>query len=276
MRTPHLPLLLATPLVAVSFVLSGVAPTHAGGPDEQGVPPTELLGDGTGPGFVSLPGQSMIQVSEFGLRYISGQQNSRLTITEVEDGRLRYADLGTSAWKSLPTECRAETVVTGISAVCSVPEKFADAASMFLEVWPRLGNDRVNGSTLPARYRMWVLADAGNDVVQTGAGDDFVNGAQNADRIRSGGGDDWVRSGKASDKVWGGDGDDYITGLESDDLLYGEAGDDQVYGGPGNDEIWTGDGTDRANGGPGADKAMADRSDRWTDCESVEMVAPSP
>ena len=43
-------------------------------------------------------------------------------------------------------------------------------------MWPRLGDDRVDASTLPDSVAMTVLGDAGDDVVLFGGGPDFFNG----------------------------------------------------------------------------------------------------
>jgi Ca2+-binding RTX toxin-like protein len=99
---------------------------------------------------------------------------------------------------------------------------------MFLEVWPRLGHDFVDGSTLPATLRLWVLADAGNDTVYGGAGDDFVNGAHDTDRVWGGAGNDWVRGGSGNDRLYGGTGNDRLLGQDGADVVRGGAGVDRV------------------------------------------------
>ena len=93
--------------------------------------------------------------------------------------------------------------------MCSVPPRFR-GKRMFVQVWPRLGHDYVDGRTLSRHFRLWVLADAGNDVVYGGAGADFVNGAKGNDRVWGGAGHDWLRGGPGADKLHGGPGKDRI------------------------------------------------------------------
>ncbi len=235
----------------------------------QADPPTELLGDGGTP--IPLKNAAMILKTTDGLRYIAGQQDSNLTITEV-DGKLLYVDTGTRELRSIPALCIEQPATKGIAVLCRIPAKFVDADEMFLEVWPRLGDDVIDGSTLPAKFRMWVLADAGADVVHTGAGNDFINGAQNNDRVWSGDGDDWIRTGIGNDRLWGGPGHDRLVGLDGNDSLHGEDGNDLVEGGNGSDLLYTNAGEDVAKCGAGNDTARVDGDDQAKQCESVVLL----
>ncbi|HZJ05934.1 MAG TPA: calcium-binding protein [Nocardioidaceae bacterium] len=232
----------------------------------QALPPTELTGDG-GP-VTPLKNAAMITKTDVGYRYIAGQQNSRLTITTV-DGKLRYVDKGTRELRKIPKSCSRQAVSKGISALCNIPAKFGGGNKMFLEVWPRLGDDFVDGSTLTATFRLWVLGDRGDDTVLGGDGDDFVNGAQDNDKAWGGAGDDWIRTGKGNDKLWGGAGDDKLVGVHGNDVIYGGDGDDRVGGGPGRDVLWGDAGQDFVACGGGRDRAHIDGSDRTSKCESV-------
>jgi serralysin len=229
-------------------------------------PPTELLGDG-GP-VIPLKNAAMIVITPGGYRYIAGQQNSHLTIT-VADGKLLYVDTGTAELRHIPWSCSRRSVPKGISALCKVPAKYDDGNRMFLEVWPRLGDDVVDGSTLAAMFRLWVLADAGSDTVYGGDGDDFVNGAQDDDKAWGGAGNDWIRTGIGNDELWGGTGDDKLVGLDGRDKIHGGDGNDSVGGGSGNDVLWAGAGQDAVACGGGYDYAYIDESDRTSECESL-------
>ena len=192
-----------TCLAVTCLTLTGPAPAQA-----EDLPPLML-----GPGDAQVHGikdQALIRTSTFGYVFIAGQQHSRLVVTYLEDSdRLRYRDLGTAELTTIPESCEQEAVGHGISVVCAVPERFDDEP-MFVQVWPRLGNDHVDAHTLPDRFRLWVLADAGADVVRCGEGDCFVNGALGNDRIFGGVGDDWLRSGPGVNRVVGGGGADRI------------------------------------------------------------------
>lgn len=251
-------------LVVAAFATATTSMTSVAHADYQ--PPTELLGD-NGPA-IPLKNAAMIVRTEGGYRYMAGQQNSHLTIT-MANGKLLYVDTGTLELRDIPRTCSRQSVAQGIAALCKIPAKF-DGSKMFLEVWPRLGNDVVDGSTLSANFRLWVLADAGFDTVYAGAGDDFVNGAQDGDRVWGGAGNDWIRTGLGNDRLWGGPGDDQLVGVYNRDRIHGGKGNDRVGGGPGNDVLFAGEGTDFVICGGGADSAHADQADRIThDCESV-------
>lgn len=186
----------------------GSAPALARG-HHRGTP-TTYLGPGAA-GVHDMGKKAIIRMSKHGYVYIAGKQSSHLRVTFNNVHRtLRYRDTHTQRFKSLANGCRREHVKTGVSAVCKVPHRF-DGHRMFVQVWPRLGNDYVDGHTLPARFRLWVLADAGNDVVKCGPGADFVNGAKGNDRITGGAGRDWLRAGPGHDRVQGGAGHDRVT-----------------------------------------------------------------
>jgi serralysin len=189
--------------------------------------PPMMLGPGDAQ-VHNIKDEALIRWSKWGFVYIAGQQDSRLEITFDEDANtLRYADKGTKELGTIPERCDSEKVDTGISVVCTIPEKFDDK-KMFVQVWPRLGNDRVDGRTLPSRFRLWALVDAGKDVVRGGAGDDFVNGAKDADRVYGGEGDDFLRTGPGDDQLWGDDGADRLSCAENNDVAYSD-GYDSFY-----------------------------------------------
>ena len=207
------------------LVLTACAATTSMTPSAQALPPTELVGNSGA--VVPLKNAAMIDRTANGYRYRAGQQNSHLTITKV-GGKLLYRDTGTRELRGIPRSCSRRSVPTGIAALCTIPAAFDAGNRMFVEVWPRLGNDFVDGSTLPASLRLWVLADAGNDTVLGGAGDDFVNGAQNTDRVWGGAGNDWIRGGIGNDRLYGGAGNDRLLGQDGADLVRGGAGTDSV------------------------------------------------
>ncbi len=260
-------LLLAPLLVALVVV---VPPADAERPVARGDghgahPVTELVGQFPLPKLRTR--QVHLSIDRWGYRFQGGGVGNDLTITEV-DGGLRYVDRAARGWKALPSTCRTVRVPRGVGAQCRIPAQFRDRR-MFLEVWPRLGDDRVDGSTLSGRYRMWVLTDAGDDTVRMGAGADFANGAFDDDTISGGGGADWVRAGIGRNRVSGGAGDDELAGGDDRDTVSGGPGRDQVYGGSGNDLLRGDDGPDTIGGGPGRDVAVRDATDRVFDCEVV-------
>lgn len=232
----------------------------------QALPPTELMGD-RGP-VIPLKDGAMLTRSDWGYRYRAGQQDSNLTVT-YDDGRLLYVDTGTKELRKLAGSCRRVDVDRGIAASCKIPDKFSGDKKMFLEIWPRLGDDTVDAHTLGSKFRLWALMDDGKDTVYAGAGDDFVNGAMGVDKIVGGTGDDWLRAGTENDDVWGGDGNDKIVGGDQADAIHGGSGNDWLGGGNGNDSIWAEIGRDVLSCGSGGDGAHGDGDDRFSACESV-------
>jgi hypothetical protein len=197
--------LLAVLVSFVTVVAVGAGPASAGGH-----PPT-MLGPGDA-GVSDIGGRAVIRYSKYGPVYIAGQHNTHLRIVHVKHKHsLRFRDTRTGRIKgSLPDRCYKEKVEQGISVVCKIPPRFR-GNRMFVQVWPRLGNDYVDGRDLSRHFRLWVLTDAGNDVVHGGAGADFVNGAKGADRAWGGPGRDWLRGGPGADMLNGGSGQDRIS-----------------------------------------------------------------
>jgi len=90
----------------------------------------------------------------------------------------------------------------------------------------------------------------------TADGNDTITGNDVSNSIRSGGGDDIVNSGKGNDWVYAGEGNDTINGGEGDDVIHDSEGDDIVNGGNGNDTLWNGAGNDIVNTGNGSDNVI--------------------
>ena len=214
---------------------------------------------------IPLKNEAIINPTARGYLYRAGQQDSQLTISRA-DGRLRFADRGTTEWKWLPRACRAEKVDQGVAATCRIPSVLQ--APMLLEVWPRLGDDVVDTTALRRRFDVAVLGDRGNDVVRLGAGDDFVNGAQGRDRTYGGRGRDWLRTGDSRDVVDGGKGADHLVGVAGNDRVYGRGGDDRIGGDDGDDVLVGGTGADFVVCGLGRDDAWVDPQDRLVGCEA--------
>jgi Ca2+-binding RTX toxin-like protein len=217
---------LAALSVAVTLVLT--PGTSAAQPSGYGpsAPFDDALMGNDGP-VEPLTNQAKIVRTDHGYRYTAGRQHSNLTVT-VGHGKLRFHDSGTSSWKSLPGACTSKPA-RGVAAHCAVPTGASRTRPLLLEIRPRLGNDRVDGRTLPAAFEMAVLADAGYDIVRTGAGKDFVNGAHHRDRIYAGAGNDWVRGGTGNDRLRGQAGHDYLVGQDGRDDIEGGPGRDRIY-----------------------------------------------
>lgn len=196
--------LMSTVVLAAVLAVSPAAPAGAD------TPPKKL-----GPGDAKVHdvgGTAIIRWSKWGYVYISGKQHNRLRIRYIEKlDAIRFRDKGgTHSVRSMPgKKCDKKKMKRGIQVTCKIPPKFENRR-MFVQVWPRLGNDVVDARDLPAKFRLWALMDAGNDVVWGGHGDDFVNAAFDNDVVHLGKGDDWVRGGPGHDRLYGGPGKDRV------------------------------------------------------------------
>ena len=219
-------------------------------------------------GVIPLKNAAMIEKLSHGYRWTSGQQDGHLKVTRVSGGVKFRETHGTREIRSLPSSCHRVKVRGGVAAVCRVSSA-SPSNPMRLELVGRLGNDVIDGRTLSASFKMYVLADAGKDVVYGGAGNDFVNGAQNSDRVYGGGGNDWIRTGKGNDHLFGGAGNDLLVGTTGDDEVRGGNGNDQTYGGDGRDAVHGDGGKDKVSCGGGSDSGFGDRTDTMVSCERV-------
>jgi len=221
LKRTFIPLLVATAVAVTLGVTLSAGPAVARG----GHPPTML---GPGDAHVNgIKGKALIRMSKWGYVYIAGQQHSHLTVKAVRHGHaLRYRDTGTKHLGKIPKRCDRNKARKGISVTCGIPKKFRK--KMFVQVWPRLGNDFVDGHTLGHRFRMWVLEDAGRGTFYGGAGNDFFNGAKTADRAFGGKGRDWIRTGPGNDHLWGGSGRDKLVCAENRDTAHTD-GHDRFY-----------------------------------------------
>lgn len=266
------PALAVAVAAATAAVTVGTAAGSGGPAGANAGPPynfvTELMG--VPGGAVPLKDKAILEQTKLGYRFRAGQQNGHLVVTRVAGG-LRFVDRGTDTWKRRSPACNRQQVRRGIAAVCRLPRDITVRRPLLVEVWPRLGDDYTNTSTLPATFAVTVLGDKGRDVARLGAGPDFFNGFSSRDVVSGGAGNDWIRPGLGNDSVKGGPGNDDIVAVEGRDTLWGGAGDDRLWGGDGADRLRAGAGTDFALCGNGRDRAKVGAGDRAArNCESVD------
>lgn len=222
----------ATGVVVAAGVTSSSAATNASaGPDSCPFI-TELINHNPLP----MKDAARVYKTDCGYRVRSGQQDSHMVITQVGN-KLRFVDRNTKRIDLLPAACNRIKGVRGIGFECPIGSGYSVNNRMLVEIWPRLGDDFVDGSSLSAEFSLTVLGDAGNDTALMGAGPDFFNGAFDRDRVVAGAGNDWIRSGDGHDVVKSGPGADFVTAGEGDDLVEGGDGADQLYCGPGRDTV---------------------------------------
>ena len=132
-------------------------------------------------------------------------------------------------------------------------------------------------------------AGSGDDRMVSGPGDDRLIGGTGDDRLQGEGDDDRQFGGAGKDKLVGGAGRDMLAGGTGNDVLSGGSDRDQLFGEAGNDTLRAGDGRNRLDGGAGndrlesrngevddvrcgrgtRDRAIVDRADRVSGCESI-------
>ena len=257
---------LAAALATAVVVVPALPSSAAGGGD---TPPTELVSHGGT--AIPLNNKAMILDSKWGPVYSAGQQNSQLSVTVSGTDSITFRDKGIGGWKPgrqyFPRHCKKQRVKIGIKATCTILPRFR--SGMFVQIWPRLGDDLVDGSTLPSWVRFWVLTDKGNDTVWGGAGDDFVNGYTGSETVHGGDGNDWIRTGLDNDLVYGDAGDDEVIAGDGNDTLYGGIGADKLGGGPGDDTLAGEEGPDNLICSDGYDTTDTDNGDAKRDhCEA--------
>ncbi|WP_374570768.1 calcium-binding protein [Phenylobacterium sp.] len=91
------------------------------------------------------------------------------------------------------------------------------------------------------------------EVVETGSGNDSINGSSAADSLNGGLGSDTVTGGAGDDSIDGGGGADRLEGGSGSDKLVGHDGADVLLGGDGDDTLDGGTGADTLTGGAGDD-----------------------
>jgi hypothetical protein len=239
--------------------------TDAGPPYEF---TTELM-DGRQVGK-PLTGVAIINRTVLGYVYRAGSQDNHLVVSRVKGG-LRFADSGTPRFKHLAPSCRKVQARRGVAAVCRVPDGISEELPLLVEVWPRIGDDFLDTTGLPATFAATMLGDLGKDVAHFGPGPDFFNGHTARDRVRGGGGDDWIRTGDGDDVIAGGAGDDYLVGMLHRDLIRGGDGDDHLVGMDGDDRLYPGAGTDLAQCGNGNDTVEVEGVDTPRQCERITL-----
>ncbi|GMU45094.1 MAG: hypothetical protein AMXMBFR25_30800 [Lysobacterales bacterium] len=123
------------------------------------------------------------------------------------------------------------------------------------------GNDLLVG----ADQADTINAGADDDTVYGNAGNDVLDGGDGDDTVYGWDGDDTLQGGNGVDHLYGDAGNDVVDGGAGDDTLFGWTGDDQLRGGEGNDVIGGDDGNDLVDGGAGSDALFG-----WTGTDVVQ------
>ena len=106
-----------------------------------------------------------------------------------------------------------------------------------------------------------IIGNTANNVVESGLGDDTIDGARGDDDIRGNSGNDQIKGGVGNDTLKGDSGDDTLTGGKGDDLFFGGAGVNRLVGQAGNDTLNGGNERDVLNGGGNQDDLLGNDGD---------------
>ncbi|WP_291298763.1 calcium-binding protein [Elioraea sp.] len=123
------------------------------------------------------------------------------------------------------------------------------------------GGDTVFGNNVANR----IETGAGNDHVDGGAGNDYIDGGSGNDTLLGGSGNDTVKGGSGNDTIDGGSGADYIEGNDGNDTIHGGSGNDVVHAGAGDDIVRGGVGDDVLYLGTGTDRVVWNDGDLGMD-----------
>lgn len=118
------------------------------------------------------------------------------------------------------------------------------------------GDDTVNTGAGDATIR----SGDGNDVVQTGSGSNYVEAGNGDDQVTGGSGYNVIYGGDGIDQLRGGNGGNYISGGMDDDNIQGGTGENILSGGRGNDSIDSG-GSSHIYAGSGDDVVAGSATD---------------
>ncbi len=176
----------------------------------------------------------------------------------------------------IPVVTNGGTVRTGIDNVFA-----PDEIAFFDEIHPTTAAHGATAAFVAATLEAdrVQLLNAGNDVVHTLFGNDFVLTGLGNDRISVGFGEDTVLAGAGNDTIdggfgrdvlSGGGGNDRVHGGFGDDLLAGNVGDDYLDAGFGNDVLVAGRGSDSLEGGFGNDIFFIKNEAGMTDRDVVD------
>ncbi|TAN71110.1 MAG: hypothetical protein EPN17_02870 [Methylobacter sp.] len=112
----------------------------------------------------------------------------------------------------------------------------------------------------------------GSDLIDGGAGNDFMHGDWGDDTILGGDGLDSLYGGWGSDQLDGGNGDDAFYGYYGNETLKGGDGQDILYGEYDNDRLDGGNGVDILYGGDGDDTFVFNKGDSGVGADNRDII----
>jgi Ca2+-binding RTX toxin-like protein len=157
-------------------------------------------------GFEGLENKTLMAVdvayrADIGTLFITGSESA--DVIQVQEGAYgpRIADgSALNAFVVITSNAQGQEVQRRVIPTMGVPSR--------ITIETRGGNDVVWCST---RTEVYAFLGDGDDTMQCGNGNDYVNGD------------------RGNDTIHGGDGDDAIRGSEGGDRLHGGRGNDQIY-----------------------------------------------
>ena len=180
-------------------------------------------------------------------------RSRRLALEPLENRALLAASVDGAGLLTIVGTERADVIVVSagptagsvsLRGVAGVPRGTVFTGVAAIQVMTLGGSDRV---IIGANVRDSAGGLIGV-VIDTGRGNDTVDGGEGADEIRTGDGNDVVRGRGGVDDIWLGTGNDIGNGGEGADTIHGENGRDTIAGGAGDDSLTGGADNDSLSG----------------------------
>jgi Ca2+-binding RTX toxin-like protein len=199
----------------------------------------------------------------FNITFENPASVTSLTLLDVEEGAtVKYYDMDGYLLQKVhvtTTNNGQHVVTTDLQNVASIKVILAgsgaiDNLSYSIDPNNMDGDDVIDGG----EGDDYIEGNAGNDDLYGGDGNDTIRGGEGKDDIYGGDGDDRLESGPGNDDIFGGAGKDYIRGSGGNDFADGGADDDEMRMGGGNDIAEGGDGNDWMHGEAGNDELFGD------------------
>ncbi|MEX0992922.1 MAG: hypothetical protein WDZ37_02905 [Solirubrobacterales bacterium] len=233
----------------------------------------------------SVPGIGLLTDMTFFVKVRNtGPQNKAtgVTMTDAIPALMRIDTVKTDAGTCTPTQtvtCSLGDIAVNTTATIRIDVTGVKRGPVHAVASATASSPDPNGANNVASADTAVLnPGACANTFKGGGGPDSITGTAAGDTLVGDGGDDTLRAAAGYDCLEGGGGNDRLYGESADDRLFGGAGNDHLDGGteedtfsagPGNDVVESRDKiAEKVNCGKGRDRAIADRKDKLTGCES--------
>jgi Ca2+-binding RTX toxin-like protein len=175
------------------------------------------------------------------------------------DGQLSVAGTQYMDFITVSTNGSVVTVTQNVAGQPATTANYQAVRVHYIAISGYEGNDMINNNTAVPSY---IDSGPGDDAVNGGLSNDYIYGRDGNDIISGLAGNDYIDAGNGNNGVFGGFGNDSIIGYngidtlvggDGNDIMWGYGGNDQLFGGNGNDSLIAGAGNDSVFGENGSD-----------------------